>query len=380
MIEGGGMPIRRRPLTDPERLDWLRLIRTENVGPITFFKLLERFDTVSQALQALPDLARRGGRLKPLTVASRAEAEREVAANARFGARLIAACEPDYPPLLVAIDDPPPVISLLGNAHLLQRPTVAIVGARNASLNGRRFTQKLAADLGPAGYLVASGLARGIDTAAHEGALAGGTVAVLAGGIDVVYPPENQPLYRRIAEEGVIVAETAIGSQPQARHFPRRNRLISGMALGTVVVEAALRSGSLITARLALEQGREVMAVPGSPLDPRSAGTNDLLRQGATLVESVTDVVRALAGARGGPAAEERPPAGFGTAPLSADDALVERARGLILEQLSPAPVPVDDLIRAVQQPPAVVLTVLLELELAGRLQRQPGNQVALLA
>lgn len=259
----------RHPLTDAERLDWIRLIRTENVGPITFHRLMEQYGSAAKALDMLPELARRGGRSKPLRVAPKAEAEREVQANRRFGARLICACEPDYPEPLAAVDDAPPVISVAGHAHLLRRRAVAIVGARNASLNGKKFAESLARDLGEAGLLVVSGLARGIDTAAHAGSIASGTAAVLAGGIDVVYPPENEGLYRDIMALGVVVAESPIGTQPQARHFPRRNRLISGLSLGVLVVEAALRSGSLITARMALEQGREVMAVPGSPLDPR---------------------------------------------------------------------------------------------------------------
>lgn len=368
-----------RALTDSERLDWLRLIRTENVGPITFKKLLERFGSAAVAIKALPDLAQRGGRTKPLRVTPRAEAERELQANARIGARLIAACEPDYPAALAATDDAPPMVSVLGHAHLLRQRAVAIVGARNASLNGRRFAEKLAHDLGQAGLLVVSGLARGIDTSAHAGALATGTAAVLAGGVDIVYPEENRALYQQIAEQGVIIAETAIGSQPQARHFPRRNRLISGLSLGVVVIEAALRSGSLITARLALEQGREVLAVPGSPLDPRCQGTNSLIKEGAALVESAEDVLRTLAAITRLPLAE--PAVGSFAAAGSAapDDGALDRARAVILESLGHSPVPVDELIRGCQLSAAVVLTVVLELELAGRVQRQPGNQVCLI-
>jgi len=378
------MALKRHPLSDAERIDWIRLIRTENVGPITFFRLLGQFGTAARALQALPEMARRGGRSAPLRISSKAEAEREAAANARAGARLLAACEPDYPEALAAIDDPPPLVSVLGHAHLLRRRAVAVIGARNASLNGRRFTQTLARDLAEAGLVVVSGLARGIDTAAHEGALAGGTVAVLAGGIDVVYPEENDALYRRIAAEGAVIAESAIGTQPQARHFPRRNRLISGLALGVVVVEAAVKSGSLITARLALEQGREVFAVPGSPLDPRCHGTNNLLRQGATLVQSAADVVQALAAMTRPPMAEGAQPDLFSAAPppeiaAALDEAELERARALLLESLSPSPVPIDELVRGCQLSAAIVHTVVLELELAGRIERRPGNQINLI-
>ncbi|HSK40776.1 MAG TPA: DNA-processing protein DprA, partial [Arenibaculum sp.] len=267
------MSLPRRPLSERERVDWLRLIRSENVGPVTFFRLVERFGDAGAALDALPSLAKRGGRTAPLRVCGRSDAERELAANLRAGARLVAACEPDFPGPLAALDDCPPMISVRGSGHLLHQPAVALVGARNASLNGRRMAGRMACDLGEAGYLVVSGLARGIDAAAHEGALAHGTAAVVAGGIDVIYPEENRELHGRIGEAGVLVAEMPVGTHPQARHFPRRNRIISGLSLAVVVIEAAPRSGSLITARMAADQGREVFAVPGSPLDPRCQGT-----------------------------------------------------------------------------------------------------------
>ncbi|HYD98193.1 MAG TPA: DNA-processing protein DprA, partial [Alphaproteobacteria bacterium] len=239
----------RRTLTESERLDWLRLIRSENVGPITFHRLLERYGTAGRALEALPELARRGGRAKPLTLCPKGEAEREMAGAARLGARLLASCEPDYPALLAAVDDAPPIVTLRGHAVLLSRRCVAIVGARNASLNGRKLAEAFARDLGAAGFTVVSGLARGIDTAAHAGSLQSGTVAVLAGGVDIVYPPENRRLYDDLCAQGAVVAESPLGAEPTARHFPRRNRLISGLSLGVVVVEAARQSGSLITAR-----------------------------------------------------------------------------------------------------------------------------------
>jgi DNA processing protein len=379
------MALVRRPLSDAERLDWLRLIRAENVGPITFFRLLEQCGSAAAALKALPEFARQGGRSKPLHIPTKADAERERAACAGLGIRLLAACEPDYPETLAAIDDRPPLLFVLGHVHLLRRPAVAVIGARNASANGRRFAQLLARDLTDASLVVVSGLARGIDAAAHEGALAGGTVAVLAGGIDVVYPEENDALYRRVIVEGVAISETPVGTQPQARHFPRRNRLISGLSQGVVVVEAALKSGSLITARYALEQGREVLAVPGSPLDPRSQGTNTLIREGATLIQSAADVLQALAHLTRSTAGEPPgggpvggPPTPIKEAPIKEAD--LARARILVLESLNPSPVPIDELVRGCQLSAAIVQTVVLELELAGRAERRPGNQVNLIS
>lgn len=368
-----------RSLNPSERLDWLRLIRTENVGPVTFYQLLARFGSAAAALDALPEIARRGGREKPLVLFPKAAADREMAALDRAGARLVAWGEPDYPPLLAAVDDAPPLLSMLGQTSMLQRPAIAVVGARNASANGRRFARDMALQLGQRGLAVVSGLARGIDTAAHEGSLPTGTIAVLAGGIDAVYPEENRDLHATIAEHGVLLAEMPVGTVPQARHFPRRNRIISGCSLGVLVVEAALRSGSLITARFALEQGREVFAVPGSPLDPRCRGTNDLIRRGAALTESADDILAQIE-AHLTPAPTPRQNHISRDSPVSAPaDREVSETRQRVLEQLSPAPVPVDELVRQCQLSPPAVLAVLLELELAGRLERQPGNLVALL-
>jgi len=367
-----------RALTDIERRDWLRLIRSENVGPITFFHLLRRFGSAAAALDALPELSRRGGRTRALVVHPKSKAEDEIAALSKFGARLVAHGEPEYPPPLAAIEDAPPVIAVKGHGHLASRPTVAVVGARNASANGVRFARQLAADLGAAGLVVISGLARGIDTAAHVGALDSGTIAALAGGIDIVYPPENETLHHEIGVRGLLLTEMPPGTVPTAMHFPRRNRLISGAALGLVVVEAARRSGSLITARLALEQGREVFAVPGSPLDPRSQGANQLIRSGATLIENADEIVHALKPLIDRPLGE--PPSEWekATATPLEDAVVMSAARNLILEKLSPTPTPVDEIIRQCQLSAATVLTVLLELELAGRLSRHPGNQVSL--
>lgn len=359
-------------------LDRLRLIRSENVGPATFHHLVRCFGSAGAALAALPDLARRGGRTR-LKVCPREDAERELAAVAEAGARLVGPGEAGYPPGVAELSDAPPLLTVLGDPALPARPVIAVVGARNASASGLRFARQIAADLGAADLVVISGLARGVDAAAHQGALATGTIAVLAGGVDVIYPPENRGLYAAIAERGALVAELPIGTVPQARHFPRRNRLISGAALGVVVVEAAERSGSLITARMALEQGREVFAVPGSPLDPRCRGSNGLIRQGATLTEGAGDVLEALRPLLGG-ALRERPEPAQATAPApppAGDDELAE-ARRLVLERLGPTPVEADELIRQCELTAGALATILLELELAGRLDRHPGNRVSI--
>ena len=326
-------------------------------------------------MEALPELARRGGGRR-IKVGAKAAAEREMEAIDALGAELVARGEAAYPSLLAHIEDAPPLICVLGHAHLLANPAIAVVGARNASLNGRRFAHKLAADLGGGGLVVVSGLARGIDAAAHAGALETGTIAVLAGGVDVVYPKENNALYDEVVARGVVVSECEPGTQPQARHFPRRNRLISGMARGVVVVEASPRSGSLITARLALEQGHEVFAVPGSPLDPRARGANNLLRQGAALVESAVDVRRVLE-APGAPLLEPEPLDFVSPAPPAPTPAELDAARAVVHESLGPAPLEVDEVIRNCQVSHAVVSMVLLEMELAGRLERHPGNRVS---
>jgi len=359
------------PLSHRETVDWLRLARAEAVGPVTFNRLLDRFGTPARALQALPDIARRGGRTQPLAVPTAEDAERELAAGEALGARLICACEPDFPRLLLELDPRPPLIWVLGDISLLRPRSVGIVGARVASAAGRRFAQGLAADLARAGYVVVSGMARGIDSAAHEGALPFGTAAVLGGGVDDVYPPENAGLHAQLAARGCIVSESAPGRRAQAQDFPRRNRIISGLSLGVVVVEAELKSGSLITARQAGEQGREVFAVPGSPLDPRARGANDLIRQGATLVEGAEDVLAVLNGLRGldDPAPPDyRPPA-----PLP-DDRETDAVRKTLAGLLSPTPLPIDELARQTGAPTAVVLAALMELTLAGRAELLPGG------
>lgn len=364
------------PFSTSERIARLRLIRSENVGPITYRGLVQRFGSAQAALDELPALARGGGRAKSLRIPSAADAEREIENLARIGGTMLMLGEADYPRLLAAIEDVPPVLSVLGKPSLLTDRTIAIVGARNASGIGRKFGRDLAAELGRLGFLIVSGLARGIDAAAHEGALATGTVAVMAGGVDIVYPRDNTALYQSIKESGAIVSEQPLSLNPVARHFPIRNRIVSGLSLGVVVVEASLRSGSLITARLAGEQGREVMAVPGSPLDPRSRGSNKLLREGAALIEDAADVVAAL-GSLPGRLAETEGNSGPLQPPPKLLESEVENARREVMALLGPVPLQVDEIIRQCHLSPPVVALVLLELELSGRVERYPGNRIA---
>jgi DNA processing protein len=355
------------PLSDSERFARLRLARTDRVGPVAFSQLLQRFGSAVRAIEALPDLARRSGRDGyALPAVDRVEAE--LAAGDRAGARLILLGDADYPDMLAAIDPPPPLLWTRGDVALLSRPSVGVVGARIASAGGQRIARGLSQQLGEAGHVVVSGLARGIDAAAHLGALPTGTVAVLGGGVDDIYPSENADLYRQIVERGCIVSESPVGARAQARDFPRRNRIISGLSRGVIVVEAEIRSGSLITARLANEQGRDVFAVPGSPLDPRSKGPNELLRQGAILCEGLEDVDRAFATLR----TLREPPADspFDGAPDVLDDALIEQVAAL----LSPTPTPRDELARALNLPIGLVAAALLELNLAGRATLLPSG------
>jgi DNA processing protein len=355
-----------------EQIDRLRLIRSENVGPVTYFQLLARFGSAGAALAAIPDLAARGGGRVP-RLADRAAAAREAEQVARLGARYLFLGQTPYPPLLAEAEGAPPVLIVKGDLALLERQAIAMVGARNASAAACRFARGLAQKLGEAGAVIVSGLARGIDAAAHDGSLATGTIAVVAGGIDVVYPPENEPRQQAIAEKGLLVAEQPPGTEPRARHFPYRNRIIAGLAQGTVVVEAAPRSGSLITARCAADYGREVMAVPGSPLDPRAQGCNQLIREGATLVQNEEDVLEALRPLRDGVLREE--PSGYAVAPPEdADDV----ARAAVLDLLNATPVPVDEIVRQSGLSSAIVQTVLLELELGGRLERHAGGRASL--
>ena len=366
-------------LTPDQRLAWLRLIRSENVGPSTFRSLINHFGSAQAALEALPDLSRRGGASRAVRIASQGDAEREMDQARQIGARFVALGEPYYPPWLRQGDSPPPLLAVRGEARTLASPAVAIVGARNASVAGRKRAALLARGVGGEDYAVVSGLARGIDSAAHEAALSTGTIAVFAGGLDHVYPPENQPLFEAIlARGGCAISEMPIGWEPRARDFPRRNRIIAGLALATVVVEAAERSGSLITARLALEQNREVLAVPGSPLDPRAAGSNRLLKQGARLVTEPRDIIEAIA-----PMLERLSPPdqSSGLYEPIGDEAAAEPPesdRDKVYEALGPTPVEVDEIIRFTNLPARTVHIVLLELDLAGRIERHPGQRVSL--
>ena len=360
-------------LTDAQRIDWLRLIRSDNVGPRTFRSLINHFGSAQAALARLPDLARRGGAARAGRICSEEEARTELAASQRHGVRLAAPGEAGYPPRLAMLEDAPPLLGVRGAQDVLMRPMIAIVGSRNASGAGLKFAQTLARDLGDAGFVIVSGLARGIDQAAHRASLANGTVAVLAGGHDRIYPPEHEDLLAAMLESGGAISEMPLGHVPRARDFPRRNRLISGSALGVVVVEAAHRSGSLITARIAAEQGREVFAVPGSPLDPRAAGTNDLIKQGATLTTEASDVINAVEPIMGRPIELREPD----DDPLAPEPEASDRAR--IVDLLGPTPILLDDLIRMAGTSPAIVRTVLLELELAGRLERHGGGLVSMI-
>ncbi|MFO1185252.1 MAG: DNA-processing protein DprA [Bauldia sp.] len=369
-----------RSIDRAELIARIRLIRSPTIGPITFRDLLMRFGSAGQAVAALPGLTAKAGRR--ITLEGTAEAEGELRALEAMGVELLAIDSENYPPWLKHVEDAPPLLSAIGQVDCLRRPAVAIVGSRNASAAGRKMAMTIAAGLSEEGYLVVSGLARGIDAAAHEASIGNGTVAVMAGGLDQVYPPENDPLARRIRETGALISEMPLGWEPRARDFPRRNRIVSGMALAVVVVEAADRSGSLITARLAGEQGRVVCAVPGSPLDPRAAGTNRLIKNGAHLVETAEDVVNVIAPMLGD-RTRLRVDAGVSErAPAYADrdDGLADTGqRERVLTVLGPAPTMIDDVIRSSGVPASVVHLVLLELDLAGRLERHGGGRVSVL-
>jgi DNA processing protein len=365
-------------LTDEQRLAWLRLIRSERVGPATFRTLIYQYGTATAALAALPGLARRGGARGGGSIASQSDAEAEMRAVERVDARFIGMGEPDYPPWLRHADQPPPLIAIRGATAPLAQPAVAIVGSRNASIAGLKIAGQLARDLGTAGFAIVSGLARGIDAAAHKAALDSGTVAIFAGGVDIVYPAENDDLFAMILDAGgCAISEMPMGSEPRSRDFPRRNRIIAGVSLGTIVVEAAKRSGSLITARLALEQNREVMAVPGSPLDPRAAGTNGLLKQGARIVTQAKDVIEALS-----PLLDHLPedPGLIAESETDAPPAEPDNSdRGRVIEGLGPVPTEIDEIIRHTGVPARTVRVILLELDLAGKLEHHPGNRVSLI-
>jgi DNA processing protein len=366
-------------LTDRQRVAWLRLWRSDNVGPVTFRQLINHFGSADSALEALPGMAARGGLRRSQNIPSVADAEREIAGLDKIGGKFAALGEPDYPLMLRRTDDAPPIVAYIGDPAVYKLPALSIVGSRNASLAGVRFTRQLASAIGTEGYSVVSGLARGIDTAAHEATLGTGTIAVLAGGLDHPYPPENLELFKSIPERGgAVITEMPMGWEPRAKDFPRRNRIIAALGLGLLVVEAAQRSGSLISARLANELGRVVFAVPGSPLDPRCEGTNNLIKNGATLVTNARDILEALApmmarGLPSQPTIAEPEPDDLGSVETTDND------RRRIMDALGPTPVHIDELIAYTGAKPAQVWLILLELDLAGRLQRHSGGAVSLL-
>ncbi len=368
-------------LNDDQRFDWLRLIRSENIGPASFYTLINRYGGAKAALAALPALSARGGMKRKIKIAPEGEIKAELETARKIGARFIALGEADYPDLLRHIHGAPPLICIKGDLTLVKKPALAVVGARNASAIGLKLARSMAAGVAEAGYAIISGLARGIDTAAHYAALDSGTIAVMAGGLDIIYPPENKSLYESIGERGLLVSEMGLGFKPRARDFPRRNRIVSGLASGTLVIEAAKRSGSLITARLAREQNREVFAVPGSPADPRATGTNALIKQGAALTCSASDILDVLAPINGDlfmqPPAhlEESKPE---TITISPEPEASTRSR--IIDLLGTAPVGMDEIIRLSGEPPSTVQTVLLELELAGRLEYHGRQMVSLVS
>ncbi|GAA4003186.1 DNA-processing protein DprA [Sphingomonas humi] len=362
-------------MSEADLLARIRLIRSQSIGPITFRQLLARFGSAEAALRAVPDLAARGGGRMP-ALCSEEQASREMARVTALGGRYLSIGQGLYPPLLAEADNAPPLVTALGDLSLLERPSVAMVGARNASAAACRFARGIAHDLGREGVVVVSGLARGIDAAAHEGALASGTIGVIAGGLDIFYPPENERLQRAVAEQGLVLAEMPPGTEPRARHFPYRNRIIAGLCPATLVVEAAPRSGSLITARLAAEMGRDVLAMPGSPLDPRAQGCNGLIRDGATLVQNAAEVMEALRPGLGGVRSGRGLFSYAPDVPVSAEPDSAERAR--VEELLGPSPAPVDEIVRLSGLEPGAVQLVLLELDLAGRIDRHAGGKVSL--
>ena len=366
-------------LAEAERFQRLRLIRSENVGPATYHGLMQRFGSAEAALSALPGLSARGGMKRKIRICPAEDAEAEIKAAHKAGARYVMIGEPDYPALLQHIHAPPPVLCLKGAREVLHRPGLAIVGSRNASGLGARFTAELASQMAGHGFCIISGLARGIDTAAHMASVDEATIAVLAGGVDIIYPPENKELYEQISNQGVILSEMPPGFAPRGRDFPRRNRIVSGMALGTLVVEAAARSGSLITARLAREQNREVFAVPGSPKDPRAAGTNKLIRDGAVLTctaDDILDVLRPMTGQLPHPA--RLPLEETGEPAPAPPTETTNEARARITGLLGPVPVDVDELIRQSGLEPGQIQDVLMELDLAGRLIREQSGAVGI--
>ena len=379
-------PLPITALSDSERLACLRLIRSDNIGPVTFRQLINHYGGAARAIEALPEASRRGGARRVLRICSRDEAERELASAEKIGAKPVFTIEPGYPPLLAHIEAPPPMVYIKGRSDLISAPMVAIVGSRQCSAAGSEMARRFAHGLGSAGYVVVSGLARGIDKAAHVASISSGTVAVLAGGIDWIYPPEHADLQRKIAEVGLLLTERPPGFQPRDRDFPRRNRIVAGLCLGVVIIEAAARSGTLVTARYAAEFGREVFALPGHPMDPRAEGTNALLKRGATLVtdpQDAIDVFKPMVGLdeqspmfSGHSTTESQRAASQAEHPVTTE--VGDGERNAVLAALSPAPVPLDVIIRATGLAPAQVNVALLELDIAGRIERHGQSLVAL--
>jgi DNA processing protein len=364
--------LQKSPKTDEEKLDWLQLARSENIGPHTFHQLLNKFGDPKTALNELPYIASKGGLKRPLKLVNRGEVEAEFKAIEDFGAKVLLITDPEYPHLLRHIESAPPIITVKGRIEFLKESLFAIVGARNASALGKKMAQRLSKELGEAGWIISSGLARGIDAAAHQGSLSSGTVAVLAGGINDIYPSENEGLYHQIASEGVLIAESPFGTKPQSTLFPRRNRIISGISRYVLVVEAAIKSGSLITTKYALEQGRDVFAIPGHPLDPRARGCNQLIKNGAALVEGIEDIMNEISEFKGNETQEEVAPC------VSFEKTTVsDKNRNIVNENLNYIPISIDELIRQCQLSASEVGIILLEMELAGRLERHPGDRVS---
>jgi DNA processing protein len=386
---------KRQDISDEERVSRLQLARSDNIGPATYQQLLELYGSAEEAITALPDIASGVTRGRRVKLYSRDRALGDIEKTDACGGRIITHGEAGFPRLLAETVNPPPVLFVAGKSDLLQQPTCAIVGSRNSSANGKRFARDVAGALGQSGWIIASGLARGIDTAAHEASLDQGTIAVIATGLDVIYPPENSALHAQIASDGCVVSEMPPGTQPRADLFPRRNRIIAGLAAGVVVIEAAMRSGSLITARLANEIGRDVFAVPGSPFDPRSEGTNKLIQDGAMLVAAPRDVLEVLQGShlyapeRGGEIQPERrfvsqktghrtaTDERTGTMPRT-DPMVDDNHRQTVMDLLGPDPVEVDVVVRESRLPSRLVQLVIMELDLTGRLERHPGQRVSL--
>jgi len=366
--------MRLRELSFAEKRAWLRLSRTPRVGPVAFRDLLGRYKTAEAAIEALPSIMRR----KSTAIPNMAEIEAEMEQAEQMGVKILAACEPDYPSYLRAVDPPPPLISIIGRTDILHKPCAAIVGSRNASAIGQRFARQIAGELGEAGFTIVSGLARGIDANAHSGALGTGTAAVLGGGVDHIYPRQNAELYEAMTNEGALISESPLGYRATARDFPRRNRIISGLSMGVIVIEAAERSGTLITARYATEQNREVMAAPGSPLDPRTKGCNRLIQQGAALIENTEDIINCLENIR--PPQMMEPGKNFKQAEFDWESAEkdIKTARTALLDLLSPTPAPRDEIIRLSGFSTALVTAALLEMELNGDAIVEADGRVAL--